>query len=223
MNAPLLRWTELVTHNFWWKLLSVAIAAALWAMVASEPELNTLVTVPLEYKNLPDDLEISLEPVNSITLELRGPSGELRGPSGGSLHPAVILDMSGLHPGVHTFSIGDGNLKLSRGIRLVRANPSEVRFEFDRRMVRSVPVRVRVTGEGQNGYVVASVTPDPIELPVQGPADKVSRIREVVTDPVDVSSVLGTTEFRVNAFVEDPYVRFRGSPMVRVMVNMKKK
>jgi hypothetical protein len=223
MNTPLLWWTELVTHNFWWKLLSVAMAAVLWALVASEPELNTLVTVPLEYKNLPDDLEISVEPVSAITLELRGPSGELRGPGGGSLHPAVILDMSGVQPGIHTFPIGDGNLKLSRGIRLVRANPSEVRFEFDRRMVRSVPVKVRVTGEGQNGYVVAGVTADPPELSVQGPAGKVSKIREVVTDPVDVSTVVGTSEFRVNAFVDDPYVRFRSSPQVRVTVNMKKK
>ena len=45
----------------------------------------------------------------------------------------------------------------------------------------------------------------------------------VVTDPIDVSNVVGTSEFRVNAFVEDPYVRFEGSPQVTVTVTMKKK
>jgi hypothetical protein len=51
----------------------------------------------------------------------------------------------------------------------------------------------------------------------------VSRIAEVVTDPVDVSSVVGSSEFRVNAFVDDAYVRFRSTPQVVVTVTMKKR
>jgi hypothetical protein len=51
----------------------------------------------------------------------------------------------------------------------------------------------------------------------------VARITSVVTDRVDVSSVVGSSEFRVNAFVEDPYVRFVGSPQVTVSVTMKKR
>ena len=58
---------------------SLAIAVTIWASVASEPELATFATVRLEYRNLPEDLEIASHPVTSITLELRGPSGELRG------------------------------------------------------------------------------------------------------------------------------------------------
>ena len=63
----------------------------------------------------------------------------------------------------------------------------------------------------------------PKELQVEGPAARVSRIAEVVTDPVDVSSVVGSSEFRVNAFVDDPYVRFRSAPQVVVSVTMKKR
>ena len=103
------------------------------------------------------------------------------------------------------------------------ANPSVVRFEFDRRLVRSVPVHARFTGEGQNGYVVVSYSVEPPELGIEGPAKRVARIAAVVTDPVDVSSVVGSSEFRVNAFVDDPYVRFDASPEVRVTVTMKKK
>jgi len=45
----------------------------------------------------------------------------------------------------------------------------------------------------------------------------------VVTDPVDVSSVVGRSGFRVNAFVSDAYVRFAASPQVVVTVTMKKR
>jgi YbbR domain-containing protein len=209
--------------NTGWKLLALAIAVVLWAVVASEPELGTLVTVPLEYRNLPDDLEISSEPVSQIVLELRGPSGELRGVGDSGLHPAVILDMSGSQPGVHTFPISRQALKLPRGVRLERANPSEVRFEFDRRATRAVPVRPQLTGQGQDGYQIVAQSVSPAELQIEGPAKAVARVRDVVTDPVDVSGVVGASEFRVNAYVDNPYVRFRSAPQVVVTVTMKKK
>ena len=218
-----LRWTlRLVFHNFGWKLLSLAIAVVLWALVASEPELSTFETVRLEYRNLPDDLEISSDPVGPVSLELRGPSGELRS-AGDGIRPAVVLDMSDVQPGERTFAIGAGNVKLARGVRMVRSIPSEVRFIFERRMVRSVPVVVRTSGQGQNGYTVAhqSVTPDRLEI--AGPSSRVARIAAAVTDPVDLSSAVGTSQFRVNAFVEDSFVRFQSSPQVVVTVTMKKK
>jgi YbbR domain-containing protein len=217
-----LKWIlRLLFQNFGWKLLSLAIAVVLWTLVASEPELSTFATVRLEYKNLRDELEISSDPVNSVSLELRGPSGELRG-LGDGVRPAVVLDMSDVQPGERTFTIGGGNVKLARGVRLVRSIPSEVRFHFERRMVRFVPVLVRFAGEGQNGYRVANKSVAPDHLEIAGPSSRVARITAAVTDPVDVSAVAGRSEFRVNAFVEDPYVRFQSSPQVAVTVTMKK-
>ncbi|MGA2592327.1 MAG: hypothetical protein ABSH32_20640 [Bryobacteraceae bacterium] len=50
---------KLFTQNVGWKLLSLAAAVLLWIAVASEPELSTFISLPVEYKNLPTDLEIS--------------------------------------------------------------------------------------------------------------------------------------------------------------------
>ena len=218
-----LQWTlRLVFHNFWWKLLALAIAVVLWALVASEPELSEFATVRLEYRNLRDDLEISSDPVASVSLELRGPSGELRG-TGDGIQPAVVLDMSDVQPGERTFTIGAGNVKLARGVRLVRSIPSEARFLFERRLVRWVPVVVRFTGQGRSGYTVARQSVAPDRLEIAGPSSRVARIAAAVTDPVDLSSLTGTSEFRVNAFVDDSFVRFQSSPQVVVTVAMKKK
>ncbi len=189
------RWLlRLVFENFAWKALSIAIALLIWALVASEPQLSTFATARVEYRNLPDDLEIASEPVSEISLELQGPSGELRGLSDG-VHPVVLLDMSGVAPGERTFPVADENIRLNRRLRLVRAIPSEIRFDFERRQVRDVPVRVRITGEGQNGYGLAGSETNPSELTLVGPASHVARIAAVDTDPVDVSNVVGTKEF----------------------------
>jgi YbbR domain-containing protein len=213
---------ELLFRNLGWKLMAVAVAVIIWALVASEPELSTFATVRLEYKNLPRGLEISSDPVTSVVLELRGPQGELRG-VGETVRPAVVLDMSNMDPGEHTFPIGDGNVKLARAVHLVRAVPSQVRFTFEPKRIRSVPVQARFTGEGQNGYLLANVDVEPKELELTGPRGRVSRVTSVMTDQIDLSNVTGVSEFHVNVFVDDPFLRFESAPEAAVTVTMKKK
>jgi hypothetical protein len=211
---------HLVTDNFGWKLLSVGIATLIWVVVASEPELSTFANVPLEYKNLPGDLEISSTLLESIYLELHGPSGELRSLND-ARHPAVVLDMSGIRPGERTFSIDSSNVRLPRGLRLVRSIPAQVRFDFEPRLYRLVPVRARFGGQAANQ--VASYTVNPRELRILGPDSHVARIAQVSTDAIDVAGVDDSAEFRVNAYLEDTYVRFQSSPTVTVTVTMKRK
>jgi hypothetical protein len=223
MMRALARLGGMVVRNFWWKLLSLAIATVLWAVVWSEPELSTFPVVPVEYKNLPENMEFSAEPVSSVKLELRGPSGELSGMMGTTgAHPQVILDLAGVTPGHRTFPVGDGNVKLPRGVRMAGSIPSEIRLEFDSRLAKTVPVEVRISGVPQKGYSVARQEADPKELTIVGPAGRVGAVRSAPTDSVDVSNLVGTSRFRVNAFVQDAYVRFQSEPQVTVTITMKR-
>jgi len=213
---------DLIFQNLAWKLLSLAIAVVIWALVATEPELATFASVRLEYKNLPQGLEISSEPVSSVLLELRGPAGALRGVGDGA-HPNVVLDMTEAGAGEHTFTITNRNVKVMRGVRLVRSIPSEVRFRFEPRRNHTVPVHVRFLNEGQNGYVIESHRVSPPEMELTGPRSRVARITEVQADAVDLAGAAGVSEFRVNVFAEDPFVRFLNTPEAVVTVTMKKK
>ena len=217
MNLATRVWQALV-HNFWWRVLALVIAVSIWAVVASEPELSTFTTVPVEYRNLPDNLEMSSQPAETVTLELRGPSGELRG-FGENRQPSAELDLSDITPGVHTFSIDSNDVRLVRGVRLVRAFPSQVRIEFDRRLTRSLPVKVRFT----EGSAVTRYRVVPDELVVVGPARRVEKLEAALTDRVDVSSAGRTSEYHVNAFVDDAFVRFQSSSEVTVTVTMARK
>lgn len=212
---------RLVIHNAGWKLLAVAIAICIWALVASEPELASFAAVSLQYKNLPPDLEISSSLIETVYLELRGPSGELR--TLNTHRPAVILDMSGVRPGERTFALGEQDVRLPRGVHLVRAIPAQVRFDFERHTTKEVPVLVRFKLDSQPDYEVAGYTVNPAKVRIQGPESRVARINSVASDPIDLAGVVGTAEFRVNTFLEDSYVRFQSVPTVAVAVTMKKK
>ena len=208
----------LVTYRFGWKLLSLAVAVLIWVLVASEPELSTFANVPLEYRNLPHNVEVSSSLIESVYLELRGPSGELRNLSD-VRRPAVVLDMAGARPGERTYAIATGNVRLPRGVRLVRAVPSQVRFQFETRTFRTIPVRVRFA-PGRAAHV-ASFRVSPPTLRILGPESHVARVTAAETDPLDVSAVHGSADLKGNAFVEDSYVRFETPPVIVVSVTMK--
>jgi hypothetical protein len=211
MTRPLKKAGEVLFQNIGWKLVSLAIALVIWALVASEPEMATFTTVRLEYKNMPEDLEISLVSREAVELELKGPSGELRGDG---LRPAVVVDVDGVGPGEHTFAIGDRNVRLARGVRLVRANPSEVTLTFEPHAERTVPVQVRWAGVAPNSYRV-----QPQSVGIEGPSSHIARIAAAVTDPVDISRMPGSA-VRVNLVPapEDSYVRFKSVAQATVQI-----
>jgi YbbR domain-containing protein len=218
-----LKWIRgLLFENLPWKLLSLAIAVVIWALVATEPELTTNARAGLEFKNLSDKLEIVSDPVTAVILELRGSAGALRG-MGESVHPTVVLDMSGAVPGKHTYAVDDKNVKVPRGVSLVGAKPAQLQFEFDPLRVARVPVQVRFAGEGQNGYAIQSYKVDPPKFEITGPRNQLSRIAAATTDAVDISKATGTAQFSVNVFVPDAFVRFVSTPQAVVTVTMKKK
>ena len=118
-----------LTQNLGWKAGSLVIATLLWISVSNEPELSTFQSVPVEYKQMPQNLEISSDVDETVRLELRGPSGRLHDLRDAKL--AVVLDFSAVHqPGDRTFPIDERNVSLPRGIRLVRAIPGRLQFHL---------------------------------------------------------------------------------------------
>ena len=141
----------MLVHNFWWRVLALLLAVTIWAMVASEPELSMFATVPLEYRNLPDDLEMSSPPAETVTLELRGPSAELRG-LGDNRSPSVVLDMSDAIPGLRTFSIA-------------LPDKAEPLIETFVELLRSTGLRVE-TGRFQAHMLVGIRNDGPVTIPL---------------------------------------------------------
>lgn len=202
-----------------WKLFSLGLAVLLWIFAVSEPQVSRFVAVPVQFENLPEGMEISSDVLESVHLEVRGPASELHAIDGAKDY-AVVLDMSRVRPGERTFTIGPDNVRLPRGTHLVRAVPSQLRFDFERSIARDVPVRVQF-GPPQPGYEVADYIVSSPTLTIVGPESRVARISVVSTDPIDLSQVVGAAEFRVTAFVQDPHVRFAESPLLIVKVQVK--
>jgi YbbR domain-containing protein len=201
---------EILTRNIWWKLFALLIAVLLWIAVANEPELSTFVSVPIEFKDLPESLEISSDIVEQVELELHGPSGELRNFTGN--RTAVVLDMSDAIPGERTYTIRAADVHLPRTLQLMRVIPSGVRLVFEPRKQRSVPVEVRFSEPPAKFQV------SPPSLTIEGPESRVNRVKSLLTDLIEMNKVNGSGTFHVSALAGDPHVRIDSDPEVTVVV-----
>jgi YbbR domain-containing protein len=195
-----------IFRDFWWKLFSLVIAVGLWFAMVGDQERATTLNVPVEMKGIPADFEISSNAPERVTLEVQGPSSKVRDLSESRV--SVILDLSSVgEPGQRTFTIDQTNVFLPSGVRLNRALPAQIRMKFEQRVSREVPVRVNLASPPPPGYRVVSEMVTPQMVRVEGPESRVREVTEAETDPVDISNVVGTKEFRVNLFVNDPMIR----------------
>jgi YbbR domain-containing protein len=208
---------QLFTRNLGWKLLSLLIAIALWLAVAREPEVATSLTVPVEYKNPRDDLDISGTLPDRVRLEIRGPSGRLTRDNLSAV--AAVLDLSDAQPGDRTYSIRGRNLNLPAGVVFYKAVPSQLTLHFDQLAFRQEPIQA-VYVNTPPGYRVADAQFSLAEVRIRGPQDRVQKINQVKTDPLDLSGVSGQKIFSTHLNVGDPQVRLVDVP-TEIIVRVK--
>ena len=148
-----------VLHNFGIKLLSLALAVGLWLAVASDPPAEVAVDVPIVFRNIPENLEISSENVPRAQIRVRGPQRVVR-----RLQPADIyaeIDLSGMKPGERTFDLTAQQVHQPRELEVVQVVPNQFHLMFDTRLTRQVPVRPRAFGNFAAGYQIGRLEAEP--------------------------------------------------------------
>lgn len=215
---------QFLTRNAGWKLLAIVVAFFFWLSVASEPELATIVSVPVEYRNYPQDLDISSTIASTIRVEARGPARQLRGLS--DVKVAAVVDFASVQgPGERTFTLTAADLNLPRGIDLMRTVPAQLRFRFENRMTRMLPVEVSFSGSLPPGFSVGDRDVEPERLEVRGPESHMLNAKELISDPFDLSSitadhVMENPEQLLAVFAPDPELHILGKPQVKVRIHV---
>ena len=209
-----------VLHNFFLKLLSLALAVGLWVAVASDPPAEVAVDVPIEFRNIPENLEISSQNVPRAQVRVRGPQRVVR-----RLQPADIyaeIELGGVKPGERTFDLTARQIHQPKELEVVQVVPSQFQLTFDARLTRQVPVHPRVVGTFAPGYQIGRIVTEPSTITVSGPRKRIEAVDAAITDPVDASGTTDRATFVRHAYVSDPLVQVIDANPVRVTVIMEK-
>jgi len=207
---------QLFTRHFGLKVLSLAVAMLLWWTVAREPQAQVLISVPIEFYQVPKALQFSSEVPPHVQIRVRGPARVLRELAQLDIHP--VIDLSSATQGEHTYPIRASSIRMPKGAEIEQIIPAQLRLSFDRPEQRVVPVRARITGSLVSGFRIVATTVVPPTVQVDGPSLRVALIDSAITDPVDATGVIGSATFTTTVYTTDPLVKVSNPYPVRVTV-----
>ena len=203
-----------IFRNFGTKVLSIGLAALLWGLVAGQREAERSLRVPLEYRNIPPELELLGEPASLVDVRVRGSSGVLGELRGADL--VAVLDLRTARPGRRLFHMLHDDIAVPAGVKVLQATPSTLPLTFEASAVRTVPVVPDLDGDPARGFVVGRVTTEPATVEVVGPISAVQKITEATTEPVDITGATGPVRDSVTIGVLDTIARLR-NPQIGVV------
>ncbi len=209
-----------VLPNLGLKLVSLTLATGLWLAVARGPVAEVAVNVPIEFRDIPENLEIDSENIPQAQIRLRGPERTVRGLQPADVRAEVALD--GVKPGERTFDLTAQQVRRPGEIEVIQIVPSQVHLSFDLRATRQVEVRPRVVGSFVSGYRIARIVVEPSTITISGPRKRVEAVEAAITDPVDVSGTMDRITFTRHPYLPDPLIQVTNPNPVRVTVIMEK-
>ena len=200
------------------KVVSIGLVALLWLVVSGEQIVERALRIPLEFTNLPSQLEVVGDPPTNVDVRVRGSSGALSRIGTGEL--VAILDLRSARPGQRLFHLTGNDVRAPFGIDVVQVTPSSVSMRFEPSTSKRVPIVPGVEGEPAPGFVVGTVTADPATVEVVGPAGVLRGLTEAITEPVSVDGAAGPVTETVTVGSPDPSVRLKTPQNARVTVNV---
>ena len=213
------RWPSALTANLVPKGIAFALVLVLWGFIAGQQRTEMWLTVPFEYRNIPTNMEIAGELVNKVEVGIRGPRGVISGVSQDQVRAHIDLSQ-GLR-GLNYARITTDNIRIPVGTEVTKINPSSMRIRLEDVKTRSVQVKAQFIGKLPQPLRLETVWVEPHFVVLQGPESRLTKVREVLTEPIDLSSITENTKISVGVDVNFPQIRLAPNQPSHVTVEIK--
>ncbi len=178
------------------KTALLLIVTAFWALITSRQGQITTVTAPVRLqgvseelalvRSMPEEVEVQLKSFSSLT------------PTPAKLDISANVDLSGVREGQATVRIKNSDFSLPSGMVVTSVNPSTIKVVTEKKVRKTVPVRVVLRGTlagSLSGYEAVS---SPAAVEVEGPVSQVSRVESVATEEIDAGRLARGKEYQKN-------------------------
>ncbi len=190
--------------NLTLKLVALTLAIIIWFLVVGEQKSEVRLTVPLELRNLPTDMEI-IESIRDVEVTLRGFSTFLR-----PLTPRdvdVYVDLQGVVKGVNSFVLSPEDITVPVGTTVVQISPSHITVSLDSTVKQLVPVEPVTRGTPADGYILGGVTVKPNTVGIAGAQTIVKNYGKVETEAISLHQATEDFTKKVKVRLPNPALR----------------
>jgi YbbR domain-containing protein len=200
------------------KVMALALATLLWLTVAGEHIVERSLRVPLEFRNIPTQLEIVGDPPATVDVRLRGSSSLLSRIQPGDV--VAVLNLATARAGSRLFHLRNDEVRAPFGVEVAQVLPATLALSLEKSGSRVVPVVPATEGDPAPGFVVGRISSTPATVEVVGPENRLRQIAQATTEPVPVAGARERVSDVVNVGVADSSVRLKEPQNATVVVEI---
>ena len=214
---------ELLFNNLFLKLVSLFFAVTLWLYITpiaprDTSEVNYI--LPLELKNIPNNMMTIGKIEDRISVRLKGRQGIIR-----DIDPAklsVSLDLSKAMEGLRFYNLDPENINVPPNIDIVRIEPKTIKIDMVKLMKKDIDVKVNITGTPPSGYKVKSIAVNPPLITIEGPEAEIKNISFLEGLNINVADRKSSFSKEIKIGMPQRNVRITGKDVVIVDVEVGK-
>ncbi|NTV50757.1 MAG: TIGR00159 family protein [Geobacteraceae bacterium] len=194
-----------------------------WGLVTTRQGQITTVTAPVRLHGVPEGLVLLRTLPEDVTVQIKAMSSLAPTPS--KLDLTAEIDASKIAEGTTAIRISHDAITAPSGMTITSVSPSSVRVFAEKKVRKSVPVKVITKGSLPHGQLLSQVTSDPSSVVIEGPASQISQIISIATEDIDASQLERGKEYLKNLRLPEKQVSvLRDTPVtIRLSVRGKRK
>jgi YbbR domain-containing protein len=210
---------HLLTRNWALKLLALVLAFILWLTLIPEEKIfsEKILSVPLETRNIPSDVELVEKPSSMIEVTLRAPNrllGEIS-----STDVQAILNLERATVNQEDYPLNPSMVRVPPDAKVIRIFPNKVHLKLEKSKAVWMEVFPVIIGRAKEGFTIDKIELAPAKVFVRGPASKFNPKDRVQTSPVDITDLAQTGQFEADLILPKPDLRL-GTTQTKVRVKV---
>lgn len=194
----------LITTNLWLKAVSLCLAIALWFFVVSKGRSNIIIDAPVEFKNIPQELEL-VDVTKTVGINIEGQERLLKNLRKDNI--SVVIDLKNAKRGEIYLPLSDNNVKLPKSLIVTGFSPQRLKLILEEKLKRTVRVNPIIIGSPAGEFVLRRTEVIPTMIEIEGPASSVKKIYTVKTEPIDITGITEDSQYNASLDITRKNVR----------------
>ena len=194
------------------RFISLCLAILLWYFVGGEDAVDKTVMVPIEIINMPKDLIISNKFKKEIDVTVRGPRSLIF--DMGKREITRQVDLSDATPGTRVITIDNKSIPVSRGIKVLRVQPSTIILSLDKLIQKKFSITPVIVGHVAPGYVLKDLRITPDVIAITGPQTVLSQVESLKTTAINISGLTESVQQQIPLDLEQAIVDLIGETSI---------
>jgi len=201
--------------NWHLKLLALFTSILLWLLIVGPQRSELGISIPLQYTNLPPDVEITGKWMDRIDVRLRGSEAGLANLNPGSVR--AVVNLANVVTGVNYFRITGKNVQVPPGITISEIRPSDLHLNIETALIKKISVVPTLTGvlPDKTKIVIA-----PAEVQLKGVQAELRKVTSVVTEPINIEQLKMSGKLTVPVVIKPDGIRIDSVDPVQVTVTL---